>query len=153
MTGRGTGCDQPASDRTRRRHRVLAESVRLVLHRRYTEPVPLREIAADLGVSPCFLCRVFRRETGATIHGYLSSLRLTRALELLDGRRGENLSMLALDLGFASHSHFTRAFCRKFGAPPSIIRGHLLEQSSANPEQDRASAASGAGPEPPKAGF
>jgi AraC-like DNA-binding protein len=112
----------------------LADAVRRVIQHRYTEPLRLREIAADLGVSPCFLCRVFRRETGATIHGYLTTLRLTRALELLAGREGENLTSLGIALGFASHSHFTRAFCRQFGTPPSVLRGRLA--STCQLEQD-----------------
>lgn len=83
----------------------------------------LREIASELGVSPYFLCRIFRRETGTTIHACLTSKRLTRAYELLSGQQGANLSTLGLDLGFASHSHFTLAFCRRFGIPPSTVRG------------------------------
>jgi AraC family transcriptional regulator len=113
------------SERTRQRHRELADAVRDLLQQRFTEPLTLEEISAPLGVSPGFLCRVFRRETGATIHGYLMHLRLARAVELLAGGQGKNLTRLGLDLGFASHSHFTRAFCRRFGAPPSVVRARL----------------------------
>jgi len=120
--------ERSISEQTRQRHRQLADAVRRVVQHRYMEPLRLCEIASHLGVSPCFLCRVFRRETGATIHGYLTSLRLSRALELLAGHEGENLTSLGLDLGFASHSHFTRAFRRQFGKPPSAFRGQLLSR-------------------------
>lgn len=140
MTGHGRR-QPPAGERTRRRHRELAQQILLLLRHRYTERLPLQEIAAGLNVSPGFLCRVFRRETGDTIHSHLTALRLSRALELLAGREGEDLTRLGLELGFASHSHFTSAFRRRFGVPPSVIRGHLLEQARALPEPGRAAAA------------
>ena len=57
---------------------------------------------------------------GAPVHQYLLRLRLAVALDRLDG--GErNLSALALDLGFSSHSHFTTAFRRHYGLVPSAL--------------------------------
>ena len=37
----------------------------------------------------------------------------------------EDLTSLALDLGFSSHSHFSTAFRRQFGRPPSAMRRAL----------------------------
>ena len=54
------------------------------------------------------------------IHRYLVQLRLARALVELP--HTNDLTMLALDLGFSSHSHFTAAFRRAFGSPPSVFR-------------------------------
>ena len=34
----------------------------------------------------------------------------------------DDLTTLALELGFSSHSHFTDAFRREFGRPPSAAR-------------------------------
>jgi len=45
---------------------------------------------------------------------------LRMALELLRSRRG--LTEIALDLGYASHSHFTSAFRNYFGITPSRYR-------------------------------
>ena len=36
--------------------------------------------------------------------------------------RRDDLTALALDLGFSSHSHFTAAFRRAFGRPPAEFR-------------------------------
>lgn len=103
------------------RHRDLAESVKTFLGREYRRPLHLGAIAAAVGSTPAHLCRVFRKATGETIHRYLTRLRLRAALEpLLMGV--EDLSGLALDLGFSSHSHFTFAFRREFGCTPSRWR-------------------------------
>jgi AraC-like DNA-binding protein len=102
-------------------HRDLAERVRMVLGREFRRPLHLAAIAAAVGATPAHLCRVFRKATGESIHRYLTRLRLRASLEpLLAG--AEDLSGLAFDLGFSSHSHFTAAFRREFGCPPSRLR-------------------------------
>jgi AraC-like DNA-binding protein len=106
----------------RRAHLDLAAGVRELLGREFHRPLRLETIAMRMEVSPAHLCRVFRSATGWSIHRYLTHLRLRTALESLSSGE-EDLSGLACDLGFSSHSHFTFAFQREFGAPPSAWRG------------------------------
>jgi AraC-like DNA-binding protein len=96
------------------------EHVRETLATRYAERRSLASIAAEAGVSPFHLSRRFRASTGRTLHSYRDQIRLRCALRLL----GEpiELSRLALDLGYSSHSHFTTAFVRGFGVSPSALR-------------------------------
>ena len=111
------------------RNAALAQEARqlLVEERPRTTP-PLEELARTLGVSVFHLCRVFRANVGATLHGYRNALRLRGALErLADGV--SDLSALALELGFSSHSHFTSAFRREFGVVPSAFRAGALGRS------------------------
>jgi AraC-like DNA-binding protein len=65
--------------------------------------------------------RTFRAHEGLPIRRYLARLRLRLALEQL-AEGGEDLTGLALDLGYADHSHFTNAFRREFGMSPSRFR-------------------------------
>jgi AraC family transcriptional regulator len=101
-------------------HRVLAESAKELLVETMTEPVALHDLAGRLCVSPFHLARVFRRETGYSLHEYRVHLRLRHALVRLPESRGR-LTALSLELGFASHSHFTDTFRRAFGVPPSAL--------------------------------
>jgi AraC-like DNA-binding protein len=105
----------------RSQRRDLAEDLRRLLGRTFREAVRLTELARELETSPFHLCRVFREETGLPIHRYLTRLRLRSALEAL-GRGEKDLSRLAFDLGFSSHSHFSYSFRREFGVPPSRFR-------------------------------
>ncbi len=83
----------------------------------YREPLTVHTIAERVGVSPFYLCRVFRGETGTTMHAYRDALRLRDSLgRLMDG--GVPLSRLAVELGYSSQSHFTASFRRHFGLPP-----------------------------------
>ncbi|MFL5560806.1 MAG: helix-turn-helix transcriptional regulator [Gemmatimonadaceae bacterium] len=84
-------------------------------------PHPLTRVARILGASPHHLAHVFRAHAGVPFHRFILDLRIAIALSRLS-RREVHLSSLALDLGFATHSHFTAAFRRALGVPPSRIR-------------------------------
>lgn len=117
-------------DDTVHAHRDLAESVRALLAARFREPMALDELAREVHSSPYHLSRLFREQVGLPIHRYRTRLRLRAAVEPL--ANGENdLTRLAFDLGFTSHSHFTTAFRREFGLSPGRFRDDVRNGRSA----------------------
>jgi AraC family transcriptional regulator len=86
-----------------------------------TSTLKLTAIAEVAGLSPFHLSRVFRRVTGTSIHQYQSRLRLRLGLSML-AQGADDIATIALDLGYSSHSHFTAAFRREFGLPPTRFR-------------------------------
>jgi AraC-like DNA-binding protein len=86
-------------------------------------PIKLVEIGRVVGASPTYLTHLFRAVEGIPLHRYLTQLRLARALVELP--HASDLTALALELGFSSHSHFSAAFRRAFGLTPSAYRGAL----------------------------
>lgn len=81
----------------------------------------LGSLAAITGMSPTHLSRVFHQTVGLPIHRYRRRLRLRAALDrLLEGER--DLTGLALDLGFADHSHLTASMRGEYGLTPSAVR-------------------------------
>jgi AraC-like DNA-binding protein len=113
---------EPARRSTARAHRTLVEEAKAHLTRRLAEPVTLEAVAGAVHVSPYHLARMFRRQTGYSIHGYLTQLRLRHALERLTRGPRPDVGMVGAEVGFATHSHFTNAFRRTFGVPPSAMR-------------------------------
>jgi AraC family transcriptional regulator len=103
-------------------HREIAHQIKIVLSSRFRQKLRLDDIAAAVSVSPFFLCRVFKLETGLSIHQYVQRLRLLGALEHLAEHPHADLTELALSLGFASHSHFSTAFLQMFSISPSEFR-------------------------------
>jgi AraC family transcriptional regulator len=90
----------------------------------------LDSLSRALRCSPFHLARQFRAATGETISHYLLRLRLGEAIErLADGER--NLATLALDTGFAHHSHFTARFRGVIGITPSQARDMLTRRKLA----------------------
>jgi len=102
-------------------HRQHCDAARLLLATRFAENLTLEDIAASIHVSPFHLARIFRRETGLSIHQYRNCLRLRTALDRINAG-ATDLTGLALDLGYSSHSHFTDAFRRSFALSPSECR-------------------------------
>ena len=81
----------------------------------------LSRIASLVGTSVYHLCRVFRDESGMTLHAYRQAQKLGRALKLMQSSQ-QDLTELAHELGFSSHSHFTRVFRQHLGEAPSRIQ-------------------------------
>jgi AraC-like DNA-binding protein len=111
----------PVRRETRRAHQDTAAAVMALLANGLHGPIGLEDLAKEVGASPYHLCRLFKREVGVSIHRYLNRLRLREALDRLL-EPASDLTALALDVGFSSHSHFTDAFRREFGVAPSEIR-------------------------------
>jgi AraC-like DNA-binding protein len=83
-------------------------------------PLRLTDVGRAAGASPAYLTDVFRRAEGVPLHQYVMQLRLAHALVELP--HSSELTRLALDLGFSSHSHFAAVFRRAFGCTPSQFR-------------------------------
>ena len=112
-----------------RARRDYAREARLLLQQRFRERLRIEDVARALYVSTYHLCRLFKEETGVSMHRYLNQLRLQYALQTLS--RGEaGLSELALELGFSCQSHFTKAFRKEFGIPPGKVRRLAQAQST-----------------------
>jgi AraC family transcriptional regulator len=104
------------SARTRR----LIRRTKEFLESAFQRSLRLSDVAGAVGASSTYLTDVFSRFEGVSLHRYVTQLRLARALVELP--ESGDLTRLALDLGFSSHSHFTLAFRRAFGCTPSTFR-------------------------------
>jgi AraC family transcriptional regulator len=94
----------------------LVDRAKLVLSSDLTRRWTLAAVSAEVGVSPVYLTQAFHQVEGVPLYRYNLRLRLTRTLQLIPGCG--DLSQLALDLGFSSHSHFSAAFRRVYGRTP-----------------------------------
>jgi AraC-like DNA-binding protein len=121
LRGLGPEPGAPRAGRAFDRHTMLVDDVKSLLLQRFAESWTVESIAETVGSSPFHLCRIFRDRTGYTLHRYLTELRLRESLGRLENETAD-LTDLALDLGFCSHSHFTDSFGRTFGVPPSDFR-------------------------------
>lgn len=80
-------------------------------------------IGAALGLSPRYVRMVFAAE-GESISAYILRRRLDEsARQIADPHwDGHSITEIALNWGFASVAHFTRAFKEHFGTTPSLYR-------------------------------
>jgi len=113
-----------ASPSTQRRRRDLVETVKLMISERLERPPSLTELADVLDCSPYHLSHTFHGTAGLSLRRYLRRLRARVAAERL-AAGASRLTPLALDLGYADHSHFTNSFRREWGVSPSTFRSRL----------------------------
>ena len=115
------GARKPKREDTHADHADRTEAAKTYLATRMSERITLDDVARAVHASPFHLARIFQQQTGVPVHRYLTQLRLRASLERL--AEGEtDITAIALELGFSSHSHFTDTFRREFGKPPSQVR-------------------------------
>jgi AraC-like DNA-binding protein len=82
----------------------------------YGDRISLESLAARVGRNTGYTATSFRRQTGITIHRYLTGIRMQRAAKLL--RRREKVEAVMLLVGYRSKKNFYRQFEATFGVTP-----------------------------------
>ena len=101
--------------------RTITEAVRTVLSLRLLDGADdIDGTARKLGIGPRSLQRALNSE-GTSYRDTLVGVRTDRATELLR-TSSASISDIARSLGYSSASHFTRAFIKRTGVPPSKLR-------------------------------
>jgi len=110
---------QPASDSTHH----LVSGAQSFIEENYPGRISLSSVAAHLNVSPNYLSRVFKRETGTTLTSYTHSVRLEHAMVLL-ATGGRSISEIAYLVGYQNYRDFYRNFVKiKKASPREFQRG------------------------------
>lgn len=97
--------------------RLLREHI----YENMSEPMTLAELAEMAGVTPHMFLMAFRTEFGTTPAQYIIEQRLRRAQWLLSNT-DIDITRIAMDTGFASHSHLTSTFKKRTGQTPREFR-------------------------------
>ncbi|MDE6167625.1 MAG: AraC family transcriptional regulator, partial [Acetatifactor sp.] len=91
------------------------------LHAHYSRQVSLLETAQYIGLSPSYLSRIFKAETGISLNQYLNQIRISKAKKLLRHTELRLLDIASLT-GFEDQSYFTKVFRRITGISPLAYR-------------------------------
>jgi transcriptional regulator of acetoin/glycerol metabolism/AraC-like DNA-binding protein len=85
------------------------------------ENLDVATLASHVGISRYHFIRAFKTSVGMPPHRYVLEQRVRKAAELLE-RSDQPLTHIALNLGFADQSHFSRSFHALVGLTPSQFR-------------------------------
>lgn len=89
-----------------------------------TEDLSLGRVAAAVHTSIFYLCKLFKKVTGATFTEFVSRTRIERAKNLLLNPN-PRISEVAFEVGFQSLTHFNRVFKAVVGETPTSYRAGL----------------------------
>ncbi len=81
----------------------------------------LSDLSAMIGVTPNYLCRIFREEMGVTLSHYIEKIRLARAANelIMTDRFVQDISVA---FGYRNDSYFCRVFKKNYGLTPADYR-------------------------------
>ena len=91
-------------------------------------PSPLSSTSQMLGLSESHLRRLFKREVGVALQGYLRTARMSQAAKLACDHK-LSIKQIALRSGYDDISNFYRDFKRVHGQTPRRFRTHQLDLS------------------------
>ena len=97
------------------------------------DKVSLTELADRMFVSTSTLSRIFKKNMGLYFADYVMQLRVSEAAAILRDT-DENLTQVAMTLGFSSSSTFSRAFRKEMGESPAEYRERNRSEAAKNEE-------------------
>ena len=82
--------------------------------------LPVEKLAERVYLSRYHFMRLFKAQTGTTVHAYIRQKRLMQAARLI--REGVTAARAAAECGFSDYSAFHRAFRESFGISPGQLK-------------------------------
>jgi AraC-like DNA-binding protein len=85
----------------------------------------IRDLAVECKLSPWYLQRLFKHQTGVCMGEWLSEQRMQKAAHLL-ANSYMSVKEIAYSIGYEHASSFVRAFEQRFAQPPARFRKQVL---------------------------
>lgn len=85
----------------------------------YNEKISLDQIAENMYLSPFYISKIFKSETGDTPIRHLINIRLENAKELLESGNAGSIQEVAAMVGYDDAYHFSKLFKKHYGISPS----------------------------------
>ncbi len=93
------------------------DTVKIYIDENIDKNISLKTIANKIKLNRSYLSRRFKKEFGLCVSRYLFNRRVHLSKEMLD--RGEDITQIALELGFCDQAHFYKAFKSIFAITPN----------------------------------
>lgn len=94
----------------------------------YSLPITLDEVASNIGLSPTYLSKKFKKITGVTFKEYVNYIRIKQACQMLL-TTDDSITKISVSCGFNSSNYFKDIFRKINGISPRAFRRQSKERS------------------------
>ncbi len=102
--------------------KYLVEKILDYFEENYAQKISLDQIAGNMYLSPFYISKIFKAETGETPIHSLIEIRMEKARELLLEEPSLSIQEVSARVGYEDAYHFSKLFKKKFGVAPSGMR-------------------------------
>lgn len=103
----------------------VVQQIMKYMESHYREKISLDQIAENMYLSPFYISKLFKSETGDTPINYLISLRMEKAKELLDRNPALSIQEAAAQVGYEDAYHFSKLFKKYYGLSPMYYKARI----------------------------
>lgn len=93
------------------------------------EKISLDRIAKNMYLSPVYISKIFKEETGESPINYLIKIRLEKAKSMLEADEPVSIKKIATSVGYDDAYHFSKLFKKYYGVSPLHYRKQLNQPS------------------------
>lgn len=90
----------------------------------YSNSITLEDVAREINISPQYLSKLFKEETGENFIDYLTSIRIKIAKSLLESDE-RSVKEISLSIGYSDPNYFSRIFKKIVGVTPTEYKESL----------------------------
>ena len=105
--------------------KYVVQQIMKYMENHYKEKISLDQIAENMYLSPFYISKLFKSETGDTPINYLISLRMEKAKELLDQNSTLSIQEAAAAVGYEDAYHFSKLFKKFYGLSPLYYKARI----------------------------
>ncbi len=102
------------------------------LNENYENKISLEQIAHNMYLSPVYISKIFKEETGESPINYLIKIRLEKAKDILLNEEGGSIKNIANQVGYDDVYHFSKLFKKYYGISPLYYKKKALKKNAAN---------------------
>lgn len=102
------------------------------LNENYNKKISLEQIAHNMYLSPVYISKIFKEETGESPISYLIKIRLEKAQDILVKDKNSSIKAIANQVGYDDAYHFSKLFKKYYGISPLYYRKRELKNLASN---------------------
>lgn len=98
------------------------------LNENYENKISLEQIAHNIYLSPVYISKIFKEETGESPINYLIKIRLEKAKDILLNSENGSIKSIANQVGYDDVYHFSKLFKKYYGVSPLYYKKQAMNK-------------------------